>query len=102
MGDKAARGEAINLSDDVSELTLDIVLRSIFSDDLDRLETQLGANPFEVVAKEQNRDLKFAFRFRSLTKLVLELINRRRNEPEDRFDFLAMLMPPAIGKPTCP
>jgi cytochrome P450 len=90
--DKAARGEPVNVSDDTSELTLEIVLRSIFGSDLARLEKQLGANPFEVVAKEQNRDLRFAFRFRSLTKLVAELINRRRREPEEHFDFLSMLM----------
>jgi cytochrome P450 len=90
--EKAARREAINVSDDSSELTLEIVLRSIFGSDLARLENQFGANPFEVVAKEQNRDLKFAFRFRSLTKLVAELINRRRQTPEEHFDFLSMLM----------
>ena len=89
---KASRSEPINLTDDVSELTLDIVLRSIFGADLNRLEQQMGANPFEVVAKEQNRDLKFAFRFRSLTKLVAEMINRRRRETEEHFDFLSMLM----------
>jgi cytochrome P450 len=89
---QSLRGEPVNITDDVSELTLQIVLRSIFSHDLERLERQLGANPFEVVAKEQNRDLKFAFRFRSLTKLVAELIERRRREPEEQFDFLSMLM----------
>jgi cytochrome P450 len=89
---KAARGEPVNISDDTSELTLEIVLGSIFGSDLARLETQFGANPFEVVAKEQNRDLKFAFRFRSLTKLVQELINRRRQTSEEHFDFLSMLM----------
>jgi cytochrome P450 len=89
---KAARGEPINVGDDASELTLEIVLRSIFGTDLARLETRLGANPFEVVAKEQNRDLKFAFRFRSLTKLVAELIERRRRNPSEHFDFLSMLL----------
>jgi len=89
---KAARGEPVNISDDSSELTLEIVLGSIFGSDLARLEAQFGANPFEVVAKEQNRDLKFAFRFRSLTKLVQELINRRRQTAEEHFDFLSMLM----------
>jgi len=89
---QSARGEAVNLTDDVSELTLEIVLCSIFGSDLERLRRQLGANPFEVVAKEQNRDLKFAFRFRSLGKLVAELIERRRREPEEHFDFLSMLM----------
>jgi enediyne biosynthesis protein E7 len=90
--DKAKRGEAVNITDDTSELTLEIVLQSIFGTDLARLEKQLGANPFEVVAKEPTRDLKFAFRFRSLARLVAELIARRRAEPEEHFDFLAMLM----------
>jgi cytochrome P450 len=89
---KAARGEPVNVTDDTSELTLEIVLGSIFGTDLLRLEQQFGANPFEVVAKEPNRDLKFAFRFRSLAKLVGELIERRRREPEEHFDFLALLM----------
>ncbi len=89
---KAARGEPVNVGDDTSELTLEIVLNSIFGTDLARLERQLGANPFEVVAKESNRDLKFAFRFRSLGRLVAELVERRRREPEEHFDFLSMLM----------
>ena len=89
---KARAGEAINLTDDLSELTLEIVLHSIFGADLTRLEHQMGANPFQVVAKETNRDLKFAFRFRSLTKLVAELIDRRHRETEERFDFLEMLI----------
>jgi enediyne biosynthesis protein E7 len=88
----AARGEAINLSNDTSELTLEIVLRSIFGTDLQRLEQQLGVNPFEVVAKQSNRDLKFAFQFRSLAKLVRELIQTRRDAPEEHFDFLSMFM----------
>jgi len=99
----AASGEPINLTQDASELTLEIVLRSIFGADLQRLERQLGANPFDVVAKEQNRDLKFAFRFRSLTKLIQQLLERRRSEMSEGdkacdggepagADFLGLLM----------
>jgi hypothetical protein len=64
------------------------VLRSIFGAISRAWRRKFGANPFEVVAKEQNRDLKFAFRFRSLTKLVAELIERRRREPRGAFRFL--------------
>jgi cytochrome P450 len=88
----AARGEPINLSNDASELTLEIVLKSIFGEDLEKLQRQLGVNPFEVVAKQQNRDLKFAFQFRSLGRLVGELIQSRRDAPERHFDFLSMFM----------
>ena len=88
----AARGEPVDITDETSELTLEIVLRSIFGADLDRLKQELGGNPFAMVAKETNRDLKFAFRFRSLGKLILNLIARRRRESQEHFDFLAMLM----------
>jgi enediyne biosynthesis protein E7 len=90
--DAAARREPVNISSDTSELTLEIVLRSIFGTDLEKLERQLGQNPFEVVAKQSNRDLKFAFQFRSLAKLVLELIKTRRETDEEHFDFLSMFM----------
>jgi enediyne biosynthesis protein E7 len=89
----AERGEPVNLTDEMSELTLEIVLRSIFGRDLDRLTQQLGGNPFEVVSREPSRDLQFAYRFRSLTKLVAQLIARRRTQPdEEHFDYVAMLM----------
>jgi enediyne biosynthesis protein E7 len=88
----ARAGELINLTDEMSELTLEIVLRSIFGRDLDRLSKELGGNPFEVVTREQVRDLQFAYKFRSLTKLVAQLIARRRASSEEHFDYVAMLM----------
>jgi cytochrome P450 len=83
----AAAGEMLNLTDEMSELTLDIVLRSIFGRDLESLEEH-----FAVVTREPARDLQFAFKFRSLTKLVAQLIARRRAAPAEHFDYLAMLM----------
>ena len=88
----SARGELVNLTDEMSELTLEIVLRSIFGSDLERLARQPGGNPFDLVTKEAGRNLQFAYKFRSLTKLVAELIARRRAEPEEHFDYLGMLM----------
>lgn len=89
---RARAGELLNLTDEMSELTLDIVLRAIFGTDLERLTGQLGANPFEVVTRESARDLQFAYKFRSLTKLVAQLIARRREEGAEHFDYVAMLM----------
>jgi cytochrome P450 len=88
----ARGGELINLTDEMSELTLEIVLRSVFGRDLDRLSQQLGGNPFEVVTREQSRDLQFAYKFRSLTKLVAQLIAQRRATGEEHVDYVAMLM----------
>jgi enediyne biosynthesis protein E7 len=89
---QAARGELVNVTDDMSELTLEIVLLSIFGTDLARLTQELGGNPFELVTKEPTRDLKFAYKFRQLTKLVAALIQRRRAERTEHYDFVAMLM----------
>jgi enediyne biosynthesis protein E7 len=89
---QAARGELVNVTDDMSELTLEIVLQSIFGTDLARLAEEMGANPFDIVTKVPERDLKFAYRFRQLTKLVAALIARRRAEKIEHFDFLGMLM----------
>jgi enediyne biosynthesis protein E7 len=86
------RGELVNLTDEMSELTLEIVLRSIFGTDLEQLAQQPGGNPFAVVTKESGRNLQFAYKFRSLTKRVAELIAARRASGSEHFDFLAMLM----------
>jgi len=87
-----AHGQLVNLTDEMSELTLEMVLRAIFGTDLDRLTQQLGGNPFEVITKESGRNLQFAFKFRSLTKLVAGLIAQRRTEAGEHFDYLGMLM----------
>ena len=89
---QAARGELVNVTDDMSELTLEIVLLSIFGTDLARLAQEMGSNPFDIVTREPARDLKFAYKFRQLTKLVAALIKRRREEKTEHFDFLGMLM----------
>jgi cytochrome P450 len=99
----AHKGELINVTEEMSELTLEIVLRSIIGKDLDRLTQELGQNPFDVVTKEPARDLQFVYRFRSLTKLLTALMARRRAAPdEEHYDYLAMLMgarDKATGKP---
>jgi|HubBroStandDraft_6_1064221.scaffolds.fasta_scaffold65176_2 cytochrome P450 len=87
-----AHGELVNLTDEMSELTLEVVLRAIFGSDLDRLTQQLGGNPFEVITRESGRNLQFAYKFRSLTKLVAGLIAQRRSEAGEHFDYLGMLM----------
>jgi cytochrome P450 len=89
---QAARGELVNVTDDMSELTLEIVLRSIFGPDLDRLAQQAGGNPFDVVTKDTARNLQFAYKFRQLGKVIADLVKRRRANGEEHPDFLGMLM----------
>ena len=89
---QAERGESVNVTDDMSALTLDIVLRAILGSDVDRLAAQAGGNPFDLVNQEPARNLQFAYKFRSLGKLIAALMRRRASEADEHFDFLAMLM----------
>jgi cytochrome P450 len=86
------RGEQVNLTDQLSELALEIVLRSIIGTDLDHLSRESGGSPFDVVTKEQGRNLQFAFKFRALAKPIAALIARRRATGAEHFDFLGMLL----------
>jgi cytochrome P450 len=89
----ARRGEPVNITEAASELALDINLQAIFGTDLALIWERFGGNPFSIVHTESNRDLKFAYRIRSLAGLVRELIARRRAHAEEaHFDFFGMAL----------
>ncbi len=89
---KAATQTHVDITDEMSELTLDIVLRSIFGDDLEWLSTQMGENPFDLLTQDPERNLQFAYKFRSLRELVSELIADRRTRDRDEPDLLGSLL----------
>ncbi|HEY2417751.1 MAG TPA: cytochrome P450, partial [Steroidobacteraceae bacterium] len=89
---KAAAGEPINVTDEMSEVTLDFILRAIFGEDLDRLTHQSGGNPFDIITKDSVRDLAFASRFYQLRKLVIEVVARRRAQASECLDYIGMLV----------
>lgn len=89
---QAERQEVINISEVASELALQIILRALFSDDLDTLIDQQGGNPFSILTEDPARDMQLVLKFRALTRLLLDLIQRRRQDKPERFDFLAMFM----------
>jgi len=88
----ADRGEPVDVTEEMSALTLDIILRAIFGRDLDWLSTRMDGKPFAIVTEHAARDLQFAYKFRSLTRLVSELVARRRDDGTEHHDFLGMLM----------
>lgn len=88
----ANRGETVNLTECMSELTLAIVLHSIFGHDLEKLVTNLKDNPFMMVTREPRRDARFAYDFRQLGRHVLKLVRQRRARGARHFDFAQMLM----------
>ncbi len=90
--EKADNNELINLTADMSELSLEIILRCLFSDDLDKLTQQEGQNPFDVLTQDLARDIQFVMKFRALQSLVQQLINERRESSKRYDDFLEAFM----------
>ena len=88
----ATRGEPVNLTQATSELALDVVLHSIFSEDLSRLVTDLNESPFMMVTRETKRDPRFAYEFRQLGTVVQQIIRQRRAHGRRHFDFTQLLM----------
>ena len=89
---RAVDGEPVNVTRETSELSLNIVLQALFSVDLDKLTNEVGEHPFTMIARDSQRDLRFAAQFRALTKLVRQMIEDRRREQRIEMDFLSMLM----------
>ncbi len=92
LAQHASRAEPLNVTREMSEVTLQIVLRSLISTDLDRLTEASGGNPFGMLTQVSERDLDFAAKFRTLLRPVRQIIEARRREQRTEFDFLSMLM----------
>jgi cytochrome P450 len=88
----ARRGEPVNLTQDISDVTLQIVLRAVIGDDLDRMTAAHGGNPFSLLTDDTERNLAFAYKFRSLSKLMRDCIDRRRELNVRPADLLSMLI----------
>lgn len=89
---KADSGELIDITDEMSKLSLEIILRCLIGEDLDRLTAQEGVNPFSILTDDLTRDMQLVIRFRALKKLVQQLIDERRESSEQRHDFLEAFM----------
>jgi len=89
---KAAEAVTIDLTSEMSALALEVILRALFSDDLDELIEESGENPFSMLVEDVTRDLKLAMRFRALTRHVSGIMQKRRDQQRVEHDFLSLLM----------
>lgn len=88
----AREGGEIDITRATSDYALEIILRLIFSDDLEFFVDQEGINPFLFLTEDPSRDLRVAMKFRQLLKQVRVLIERRRETGERPFDLLSMML----------
>lgn len=88
----ADAGESLDVTTAMSRLGLEVILRSIFSSDLDPIIAREGANPFAFLAEDATRDLQTAVRFRNLGRVILGVVGERRRSGDRPFDFLSLLM----------
>lgn len=87
----ADAGQAINLTQDTSEVTLEILLLALFGEGLERL-MERGENPFAILTEESDRNLTFAYKFRALSRRLQEEVQRRRRDGIRGPDFVSMLL----------
>jgi len=87
----AQQGQQVNITQAMSETTLEVVLKALFSTDLEAINTQHN-QPFNLLTEETARDLTFAMKFRGLAKLIKAVKDQRLAQGRTETDFLSMLM----------
>ena len=89
----AAAGGTIDITQEMSDFALELILRCIFGSDYEQRIMANGENPFAFLSRDSARDLRVVMQVRESRALVLDVIKARRDGKDaDRFDFLSMYM----------
>jgi cytochrome P450 len=89
----ADSGALLNVTQEMSDFALELILRAIFGPDYERHILGDGDNPFAFLSQDATRDLSVVMKLRRLRELLLTIITHRRKEPDDaRYDFLGMYL----------
>ena len=89
-----ARNEGqINITQEMSDFALELILRAIFGPDYERSIMKEGANPFAFLSRDSTRDLRVVMQLRELRQLLLNIIaERRETDSHDLYDFLSIYL----------
>ena len=89
----AAAGETLDMTQEMSDFALELILRCIFGGDYERHILATGENPFSFLSRDSARDLRVVMQVRESRQMVLDVVKARRAQGGgDQFDFLAMYM----------
>jgi len=88
------KDEAINITQQTSDFALELILKSIFGHNYTNLFDESGDNPFSFLSEDSTRDLTVVIKMRNLRKLILHIINTRKESTEldDEYDFMHMYL----------
>lgn len=87
----ADRKATLDITAATSRYGLDVILGSIFSEDLPKL-TGGANNPFVFLAEDPTRDIRTVLKVRELGRVILECIKERRASGARPYDFLSLFL----------
>lgn len=91
--DVVASNGTLNITREMNEFALELILRSIFGMDYETRIVKDGNNPFSFLSDNSTRDLSVVMKVRNLRDFLLEIVTeRRRSGGHDNFDLLSMYM----------
>jgi cytochrome P450 len=89
----AKAGGELNITQEMSDFGLELILRTVFGPDYERRVMQDGKNPFAFLSRDSKRDLRVVMQLRELRELLLGIIAERRAADDiDHFDFLTIYL----------
>jgi len=84
-------GGTLNVTREMSEFALELILRAIFGQDYEDRILQGGENPFAFLSQDATRDLSIVMKMRNLRKFLLDVVEARRARPAvEAYDFLSV------------
>lgn len=91
--DVARTGGELNITQEMSDFALELILRALFGPDYERSIIADGSNPFAFLSRDSTRDLRVVLQLRQLRQLLLGIISKRREFfAPDNFDFLSIYL----------
>ena len=89
-----ARNEGqLNITQEMSDFALELIMRAIFGPDYERSIMKGGDNPFSFLSRDSTRDLRVVLKIRELRHLLLSIIAaRRESDSSDLYDFLSIYL----------
>ncbi len=89
----ARAGETLDITQEMSDFALELILRCIFGDDYETHILRDGGNPFEFLSKDAERNLRIVMQVRESREIIMNVIRDRRARPgEEHVDFLSVYM----------